>query len=73
MILNSCVHSLECAPAAGRLKTTGLNPLQYRIREVGAVSFDYEGTLWDTFWERSNPGVPVSEHITKLTGIPDET
>ena len=55
------------------LETTGLNPLHYGITEVGAVRFDYEGKLLDTFWERVNPGIPVSENITKLTGIHDDT
>lgn len=54
------------------LETTGLNPLQDRITEVGAVRFDYEGNLLDTFWERANPGVPIPEHIRKITGITDE-
>ena len=54
------------------LETTGLNPLQDRITEVGAVRFDYEGALLDTFWERANPGIPIPEHIRKITGITDE-
>ena len=54
------------------LETTGLNPLQDRITEVGAVRFDYEGNLLDTFWERANPGVPIPEHIRKITGVTDE-
>jgi len=54
------------------LETTGLNPLQDRITEVGAVRFDQEGTLFDTFWERANPGIPIPEHIRKITGITDE-
>lgn len=54
------------------LETTGLNPLQDRITEVGAVRFDYEGTLLDTFWEQANPGVPIPEHIRKITGVTDE-
>ncbi|HOV76225.1 MAG TPA: 3'-5' exonuclease [Candidatus Hydrogenedentes bacterium] len=54
------------------LETTGLNPLQDRITEVGAVRFDYEGALLDTFWERANPGMPIPEHIRKITGVTDE-
>lgn len=54
------------------LETTGLNPLQDRITEVGAVRFDYEGALLDTFWERANPGIPIPEHIRKITGVTDE-
>ncbi len=54
------------------LETTGLNPLHDRITEVGAARFDYEGALLDTFWERANPGIPIPEHIRKITGITDE-
>ena len=57
---------------AVRTETTGLNPLQDRITEVGAVRFDYEGNLLDTFWERANPDVPIPEHIRKITGVTDE-
>lgn len=55
--------------AAGSPETTGLNPLQDRITEVGAVQFDYEGNLLDTFGERSSPGAPIPELITEITGI----
>lgn len=54
------------------LETTGLNPLLDRITEVGAVRFDYEGALLDTFWERADPGIPIPEHIRKITGVTDE-
>ena len=26
----------------------------------------------DTFWERADPGIPIPEHITKITGVTDE-
>ena len=54
------------------LETTGLNPLRDRITEVGAVRFDYEGALLDTFWERSDPGVAIPVHIRKITGVTDK-
>jgi len=54
------------------LETTGLDPLRDGITEVGAVRFDYAGALLDTFWERTNPGIPVPEHVSKLTGIRDD-
>ncbi len=54
------------------LETTGLNPLRDGITELGAVRFNYAAALLDTFWERVNPGVPVPEHVSKLTGIRDE-
>ena len=54
------------------LETTGLNPFRDRMTELGAVRFDYAGTLLDTFWERTDPGIPVPEHVSKLTGIRDE-
>jgi DNA polymerase III epsilon subunit-like protein len=53
------------------LETTGLDPLHDGITEVGALRFDYEGRLLDTFWERANPSIPVPEDITRLTGISD--
>ncbi len=53
------------------LETTGLNPLRDGITEVGALRFDYEGRLLDTFWERANPGMHVPEPIARMTGIQD--
>lgn len=53
------------------IETTGLNPIQDGITEVGALRFDYEGRLLDTFWERANPGIPVPEDVIRLTGITD--
>jgi hypothetical protein len=49
------------------IATTGINPLRDGSTEVGAVRFDYEAKLLDTFWERVNPGVPVPEHVTSLS------
>lgn len=54
------------------IETTGLNPVRDGITEVGAVRFDYGGKLFDAFRERTNPRVPVPEHVTRLTGIRDE-
>lgn len=53
------------------IETTGLNPINDGITEVGALRFDYEGGLLDTFWERANPGISVPAPITRLTGISD--
>lgn len=53
------------------IETTGLNPINDGITEVGALRFDYEGRRLDTFWERANPGIPVPEDITRLTEITD--
>jgi DNA polymerase III epsilon subunit-like protein len=57
-----CIHS----------RNVGLNPLQDRITEVGAVRFDYEGNLLDTFWERANTGILIPKHFKKITAVTDE-
>ncbi len=54
-------------------ETTGLDAAEDRITEVGAVLFDWETqtplVVMSTF---VNPGRPIPEEITKLTGISNE-
>jgi DNA polymerase III subunit epsilon len=54
-------------------ETTGLDAEEDRITEVGAVLFDWETqtplVLLSTF---VNPGRPIPEEVTKLTGITNE-
>ncbi|MFO8037034.1 MAG: helicase C-terminal domain-containing protein [Anaerolineales bacterium] len=50
------------------LETTGLDPTEDAIIEIGAVKFDNSGIL-DEFQTLINPGRPVPPAITDLTGI----
>jgi DNA polymerase-3 subunit alpha (Gram-positive type) len=51
-------------------ETTGLNPYSDRIIEVGAVKL-VDGQICDSFSTLVNPGVPLSQEITNITGIKD--
>ena len=53
------------------LETTGLNPKQDRIIEIGAIKV-VEGKIMDTFSTLVNPGCSLEERIVELTGIRDE-
>lgn len=50
------------------LETTGLNPRQDRIIEVGAVKIE-SGRVTDVFSTFVNPGRGLEERVTELTGI----
>src|SRR3989338_11666142 len=51
------------------LETTGFNPNHDKIIEVGAVRFDLDGKIHDTFSSLVNPGCVIPDFITVLTGI----
>ena len=53
------------------LETTGLNPKQDKIIEIGAVKVE-EGKITDTFSQLINPGRRLEERIVELTGITDK-
>lgn len=53
------------------LETTGLNPKQDRIIEIGALKV-VDGKTVDTFSALVNPGCRLEERIVALTGIRDE-
>ncbi len=53
------------------LETTGLNPKQDRIIEIGAIKV-VNGQTVDTFSSFVNPGRKLEERIVELTGITDE-
>lgn len=59
-------------------ETTGLNPSQDRIIEIGLLAFDYDPLtgqpirLLDSFAALEDPGCPITPEITQLTGISNE-
>ena len=53
------------------LETTGLNPKQDKIIEIGAIKV-MDGRKADTFSTFVNPGRKLEERITELTGITQE-
>lgn len=53
------------------IETTGLDPSQDRIIEVGAVKFHGDDVL-DTWHSLINPGCPIPPYITQLTGLTDK-
>jgi DNA polymerase III subunit epsilon len=54
------------------LETTGATPGFAKITEIGAVRLE-DGREVGTFSSLVNPGVPISEMITNITGIDDAT
>ena len=51
-------------------ESTGLNTGKARIIEIGAVKLE-GGTVTDSFEMLVNPGVPLGQRITEITGITD--
>jgi len=52
------------------IETTGLYAEKDKIIEIGAVKI-LEGKICDTFSTFVNPGIPIPEFISRLTGIND--
>lgn len=53
------------------LETTGLNPKNDRIIEIGAVKI-IEGEVAEVYETLVNPNMAISERITQITGIDDK-
>lgn len=53
------------------LETTGFDPVKNKIIEFGAIKFDLDGNT-ETLQFLTNPGVPLPDIITHITGITDE-
>ncbi len=53
------------------LETTGLDPEKDRIIEIGAIKF-VDGKESEVFEQLVNPGIPIPNFITRLTGITED-
>lgn len=53
------------------IETTGLSPQSCNITEIGAVRVK-SGEVLEEFNMLTDPGIPIPEKITELTGITDE-
>jgi len=53
------------------LETTGLDPAEDAVTEVGMVRFDLDGRELDTFASLVNPGRPIPLFVQGLTGVSD--
>ena len=63
-------HSLDGGFVVFDIETTGLYAQKDKITEIGAVKL-LDGKVCDTFSTFVNPGIPIPDFITKLTGITD--
>ncbi|MCL2568785.1 MAG: PolC-type DNA polymerase III [Oscillospiraceae bacterium] len=70
VVSGPCPLPLDSEFVAFDLETTGLNPNQEAITEIGAVRFR-GGEILETFQTFVNPGKPIPYNITKITGIKD--
>lgn len=53
-------------------ETTGLNPETAKIVEVGAVKFDENSGVLDTFTSYANPNVEIPKDVQDICGITNE-
>lgn len=63
-------YPLEGGYVVFDIETTGLYATRDKITEIGAVKV-LDGKVCDTFSTFVDPGIPIPEFITKLTGIND--
>ena len=50
-------------------ETTGLSPYEHALLEIAGVKFHPNGTAVETFQELANPGYPIPETVSAMTGI----
>lgn len=72
---DSAAHRLAAKGKEGTyvvfdIETTGLNPAEEEITEIGAVKI-VDGVIGETYAQLINPQKPISAKITELTGITD--
>ncbi|MDO5037078.1 MAG: PolC-type DNA polymerase III [Tissierellia bacterium] len=70
IIKNYDPHKTYSSYVVFDVETTGFSPINNQLIEIGAVKIK-DGVLVDSFGEFINPGVPIPEKITDLTGISD--
>ena len=63
-------HLIDDTVVVLDFETTGLNPQQDRIIEIGAVKLQ-AGRIIDSFSMMVDPGIPLPPVITQITGISD--
>lgn len=51
-------------------ETTGLNPKQNNVIEIGALKFDGKG-IFSRFSALINPNIPIPQEVTKINNITD--
>lgn len=71
IIYNSNGQSIKDEFVVLDIETTGLSAEKDRITEIGGVRIK-EGKITGEFNSFVNPGIPIPENITKLTGITDD-
>ena len=71
-VINLKTQSIDTKYCIFELETTGLDVNKDKIIEIGAVKLK-NGEIVDTFSEYVNPKVQISEVVSKINKIIDET
>ncbi len=64
-------HWIDLPLAVIDVETTGLEPEDDRIIEIGIVHFD-SGEVQDVYGQLVDPDMPLPEEVTELTGIAED-